>query len=29
LAKIMNQKTAQKRLPDDPHELSVHYGENL
>jgi hypothetical protein len=29
LAKIMNLKIAQKRLPDDPHELSVHYGENL
>lgn len=28
LAKIMNPKIAQKRLPDDPHELSVHYGEN-
>jgi len=29
LAKIMNPKIAQKRLPDEPHELSVRYGENL
>jgi hypothetical protein len=28
LAKIMNPKIAQKRLPDEPHELSVRYGEN-